>query len=95
MVFPLAGVTGRASIMDAAGVGGLGGTYAGSPIGIAAALAVLDVIEADNLRSRALQVGDQIHARLQVLARAQPCIGRHPRPRSDAGPGVGEKPRNP
>ncbi len=43
--FPLAGVLGKAHIMDAADPGGLGGTYAGSPVALAAALAVLDVIE--------------------------------------------------
>ena len=43
--FPLSGVLGKAEIMDAPGAGGLGGTYAGSPLGCAAGLAVLDVIE--------------------------------------------------
>ncbi|KAK0358071.1 hypothetical protein LTR94_036844, partial [Friedmanniomyces endolithicus] len=40
--FPLSGVIGRAAVMDAIGPGGLGGTYAGSPVAVAAALAVLD-----------------------------------------------------
>ncbi len=51
--FPLAAVVGKAAIMDAAAPGGLGGTYAGSPIACAAALAVLDVIESERLCERA------------------------------------------
>ncbi len=47
--FPLAAVTGRAEIMDAPGPGGLGGTYGGNPLGIAAAHAVLDVIVDEDL----------------------------------------------
>lgn len=73
--FPLAGVTGRASLMDAAQVGGLGGTYGGSPIGIAAALVVLELIEADGLCDRAARLGATIRSRLEALARELPCIG--------------------
>src|SRR5882757_8112570 len=73
--FPLSGVTGRATIMDAAHPGGLGGTYGGNPISIAAAHAVLDVIEAEGLCSRAMAVGDKMRNRLQSLAREFPCIG--------------------
>jgi 4-aminobutyrate aminotransferase len=73
--FPLSGVTGRASIMDAAHAGGLGGTYGGNPISIAAAHAVLDVIEAEGLCARAAAVGDKMHARLLALAKELPCIG--------------------
>jgi 4-aminobutyrate aminotransferase len=73
--FPLSGVTGRATIMDAAHPGGLGGTYGGNPISIAAAHAVLDVIEAEGLCSRATAVGDKMRNRLQSLARDLPCIG--------------------
>lgn len=62
--FPLAGVIGRASIMDAVAPGGLGGTYGGSPIGCAAALAVLDVIEQEGLCARAVDIGAQLRARL-------------------------------
>lgn len=47
--FPLAGVTGRAEVMDAIAPGGLGGTYAGNPIACAAALAVLQIFEQENL----------------------------------------------
>jgi 4-aminobutyrate aminotransferase len=73
--FPLSGVTGRASIMDAAHPGGLGGTYGGNPISIAAAHAVLDVIEAESLCPRAAAVGDKMRTRLQALAKELPCIG--------------------
>ena len=73
--FPLSGVTGRAAIMDAAHTGGLGGTYGGNPISIAAAHAVLDVIEAEGLCHRAATVGDKMRTRLQALAKELPCIG--------------------
>lgn len=66
--FPLSGVIGRAEIMDAAGPGGLGGTYAGSPIACAAALAVLDVIEEEGLIERANAVGARIKAALEQAA---------------------------
>jgi 4-aminobutyrate aminotransferase/4-aminobutyrate aminotransferase/(S)-3-amino-2-methylpropionate transaminase len=73
--FPLSGVTGRATIMDAAHAGGLGGTYGGNPISIAAAHAVLDVIEAEGLCARAAAVGDKMRTRLLALAQELPCIG--------------------
>jgi 4-aminobutyrate aminotransferase len=73
--FPLSGVTGRATIMDAAHAGGLGGTYGGNPISIAAAHAVLDVIEAEGLCQRAAAVGDKMRTRLLALAQELPCIG--------------------
>ena len=63
--FPLSGVTGRATIMDAAHPGGLGGTYGGNPISIAAAHAVLDVIESEGLCARAARVGQKMQSRLQ------------------------------
>ena len=72
---PLAGVIGRAHIMDAPQVGGLGGTYAGSPLGCAAALAVLEVIERENLCERALRLGEVITARLRDWQSRWPCIG--------------------
>ena len=73
--FPLSGVVGRAPIMDAAHAGGLGGTYGGNPISIAAAHAVLDVIELEDLCSRALRVGQTMRTRLQALAQEVPAIG--------------------
>lgn len=73
--FPISAVTGRATIMDAAHPGGLGGTYGGNPISIAAAHAVLDVIEAEGLCQRAASVGDKMRTRLMTLAKEFPCIG--------------------
>jgi 4-aminobutyrate aminotransferase / (S)-3-amino-2-methylpropionate transaminase / 5-aminovalerate transaminase len=66
--FPLAGVLGKAHVMDATDPGGLGGTYAGSPIACAAALAVLDVIAEEKLLERADAMGVKIKARLQSYA---------------------------
>ncbi|MBB4614198.1 4-aminobutyrate--2-oxoglutarate transaminase [Novosphingobium taihuense] len=66
--FPLAGVIGRAEVMDAIGPGGLGGTYAGSPIAVAAALAVLDVIEDEQLNDRANQIGARIRTAVEAAA---------------------------
>jgi len=58
--FPLSGVLGKAEIMDAPEAGGLGGTYAGNPLALVAALAVLDVIEEEKLLARAEHVGKKI-----------------------------------
>lgn len=66
--FPIAAVTGRAEIMNAAGPGGLGGTYAGNPLAVAAANAVLDVIADEGLLARAGMIGDAFRARLQKIA---------------------------
>lgn len=57
---PLSGVIGRSDIMDAANPGELGGTYAGSPLGCAAALAVLDIIESEKLNERAEKIGRHV-----------------------------------
>jgi 4-aminobutyrate aminotransferase / (S)-3-amino-2-methylpropionate transaminase / 5-aminovalerate transaminase len=62
--FPLSAVVGRASVMDKAGPGAFGGTYGGSPIGCAAALAVLDVIADEKLLARADVIGSRIRAKL-------------------------------
>lgn len=67
--FPLSGVIGRAEIMDAPETGGLGGTYAGSPVACAAALAVLDVIAEEKLVDRANAIGIRIKAALEKAAR--------------------------
>jgi 4-aminobutyrate aminotransferase/(S)-3-amino-2-methylpropionate transaminase len=61
--------------MDAAHVGGLGGTYGGNPISIAAAHAVLDVVEAEGLCARAARVGQKMRSRLEALAKQRPRIG--------------------
>ncbi|WP_337023373.1 MULTISPECIES: 4-aminobutyrate--2-oxoglutarate transaminase [unclassified Pantoea] len=63
--FPLSAVSGRAEVMDAPEPGGLGGTYAGSPPAIAAAHAVLDIIEEEQLCARANQLGEQLSATLR------------------------------
>jgi 4-aminobutyrate aminotransferase len=73
--FPLSGVTGRAAMMDSAHPGGLGGTYGGNPISIAAAHAVLDVIEAEALCARASRVGQKMRAHLEALQKEIPAIG--------------------
>ncbi len=71
---PLAAVTGRATIMDAANPGGLGGTYGGNPLGIAAAHAVLDVIEDEGLCARADALGDRLRRKLEGMRNAVPEI---------------------
>jgi len=73
--FPLAAVVGKANIMDAPMTGGLGGTYAGSPVSCAAALAVLEVMEKEKLPARAVQVGDLITQRLRKLQSQLTCVG--------------------
>lgn len=65
--FPLSGVIGRADVMDTVEPGGLGGTYGGSPIGCAAALAVLDVIEDEGLLARAEVIGQTVRSALLPL----------------------------
>jgi 4-aminobutyrate aminotransferase/(S)-3-amino-2-methylpropionate transaminase len=60
---PLAAVTGRAEIMDAPGVGGVGGTFGGNPAACEAALAVLDMIERENLCARANLLGERFRKR--------------------------------
>jgi 4-aminobutyrate aminotransferase/(S)-3-amino-2-methylpropionate transaminase len=72
--FPISAVVGRAEIMDAPAPGGLGGTYAGSPLACAAALAVLEVFEEENLLQRSRDIGQRITSHLQALAKDHPCI---------------------
>ncbi|WP_038901359.1 4-aminobutyrate--2-oxoglutarate transaminase [Dickeya dadantii] len=66
--FPISGVVGRAEVMDAPGPGGLGGTYAGNPLAVASALAVLDVIEEEQLCQRAQRLGATL---VEALERAK------------------------
>lgn len=70
--YPLSGVVGRAEVMDAPQPGGLGGTYGGSPLGIAAALAVMDVIRDEDLCARAQKLGDALKSRLSSLRNEVP-----------------------
>ena len=72
---PLSAVTGRADIMDAPPPGGLGGTYAGSPLGCAAGLAVLEVIRDEQLLTRAQDIGRFMSSRLKGLQVRFPCVG--------------------
>ncbi len=71
---PLAAVTGKAELMDAAHPGGLGGTYGGNPLGIAAANAVLDVIEEEDLCARANDLGGRLKQRLEAIRSVTPEI---------------------
>jgi len=72
--FPISAVIGRADVMDAPAPGGLGGTYAGSPLGCAAALAVLEVFEEENLLARARHLGEKLTSALRTLARRHRCM---------------------
>jgi 4-aminobutyrate aminotransferase/(S)-3-amino-2-methylpropionate transaminase len=82
--FPLSGVVGKASVMDAPDPGGLGGTYAGSPIACAAALAVLDVIAEEKLVERANKLGDRIKGDLARIAQRNDTVAMS----SIRGPGA-------
>jgi 4-aminobutyrate aminotransferase/(S)-3-amino-2-methylpropionate transaminase len=72
---PLSAVTGRADIMNSAHAGGLGGTYAGSPVAVRAALATMETYERENLAKRALELGDIISATFTELKHSDPRIG--------------------
>jgi len=72
--FPISAVVGKSEIMDAPLPGGLGGTYGGSPVACAAALAVLDVIEEENLIVRSAQIGETFNERLSSLQAKYPQL---------------------
>nr|MDT0253723.1 4-aminobutyrate--2-oxoglutarate transaminase [Endozoicomonas sp.] len=72
--FPIAALVGKADVMDAANPGGLGGTYAGSPLGCVAALEVLKLIDEEQLCQKALAIGEIMKARLQALQQQFPVI---------------------
>jgi 4-aminobutyrate aminotransferase len=72
--FPLSAVVGRAGLMDAPAAGGLGGTYAGNPLAIAAAHAVLDTIDNENLCARSAELGERLREFLQELASGNGAI---------------------
>jgi len=93
----LSAVTGRAEIMDAPAPGGLGGTYAGNPLAVAAAHAVIDIMHDERLPQRGHELGQQLMARLHALQPKVPCMAairgqgamiaaefRHPDGRADA-----------
>ncbi|MHA3055342.1 4-aminobutyrate--2-oxoglutarate transaminase [Acinetobacter sp. ANC 4633] len=75
--FPISGVVGRAEVMDAPNPGGLGGTYAGSPIAVAAAHAVIDVIEGENLCERANELGAELVTTLESIKQATGNVVTH------------------
>jgi len=72
----LSAVVGRAEVMDAPNPGGLGGTYAGHPLAVAASHAVLDVIAEERLCDRANVLGERLQARLRTLQAANPAIAQ-------------------
>jgi 4-aminobutyrate aminotransferase/(S)-3-amino-2-methylpropionate transaminase len=73
--FPLSGVIGRKALMDAVAPGALGGTYAGSPVACAAALAVLDVIEEEGLVERADVIGATIKGAIEDVSQQNDAVG--------------------
>ena len=75
MGLPLSGVLGRAEIMDAPVAGGVGGTFVGNPVAIAAALAVLDVIEDEGLVERSAAIGETMQARMLSWQARWPQVG--------------------
>jgi 4-aminobutyrate aminotransferase/(S)-3-amino-2-methylpropionate transaminase len=72
---PLAAVTGRADVLEASHIGGLGGTYGGNPLACAAALAVLNAMETEAIPARAARTGERIRARFCHWAARHSCIG--------------------
>ena len=72
--FPLAAVVGKSEIMDAPLPGGLGGTYGGSPVGCVAALAVLEVMQEEQLVERAVKIGDTFNQALSALKEQYPQL---------------------
>ncbi|MDR2637348.1 MAG: 4-aminobutyrate--2-oxoglutarate transaminase [Zoogloeaceae bacterium] len=71
----ISAIVGRADVMDASTSGGLGGTYGGNPVSCAAALAVLDIVEEENLCARSVAIGARIRGYFSELARKVSCIG--------------------
>jgi 4-aminobutyrate aminotransferase-like enzyme len=71
----LSAVVGRSEVMDAPNPGGLGGTYAGNPLAVAAAHAVLDVMAEEKLCDRANVLGERLTARLAQAKSKNPCMG--------------------
>jgi 4-aminobutyrate aminotransferase/(S)-3-amino-2-methylpropionate transaminase len=73
--FPLAAVTGRAEIMDAPEVGGLGGTFGGNPVSCAAALASIETIEKEGLLARSMAIGERFEARARTWQKRWALVG--------------------
>ncbi|PKF50056.1 4-aminobutyrate--2-oxoglutarate transaminase [Enterovibrio nigricans] len=72
--YPLSGIIGKRDIMDSPTPGGLGGTYGGSPVGCAAALAVLAELESKSLNDRAQEIGDQLHRAFSEIIALKPNL---------------------
>jgi 4-aminobutyrate aminotransferase/(S)-3-amino-2-methylpropionate transaminase len=72
---PLAGVTGRAEVVDAVGPGGLGGTFGGNPVACAAAMAVLDEVATESFQQRARELGERIREALDGIATRVDAVG--------------------
>jgi 4-aminobutyrate aminotransferase / (S)-3-amino-2-methylpropionate transaminase / 5-aminovalerate transaminase len=72
---PISGVVGRAEIIDAPTPGGLGGTYGGNPLACAAANAVLDIFEKENLLERSSKIGEKLRVGLEALTATHPQMG--------------------
>jgi len=72
---PLAAVTGRAEIMDAVHVGGLGGTYGGNPVACAAALGAIEAMRTHDLCGAARRLGEVMRERLAAVRKAHTCVG--------------------
>ena len=91
---PLAGVTGRAELMDAVHPGGLGGTYGGNPVACAAALGSLETMVKEDLPARARRIGEHHAAEAARAGRGQPGDRRRARPGRDARGGAGPSRRD-
>jgi len=72
---PLAGITGRAEILDSVHTGGMGGTYGGNPVASAAALAAIDFMQKTDLPRRAEKIGEIMRTRLDEIASKYPLVG--------------------
>src|SRR5437868_1778908 len=72
---PISSITGRAEVMDHPMVGGLGGTFGGNPLACRAALAVLDLIERENLSERAVEIGEKVRERFRHFQQKYQIIG--------------------
>jgi 4-aminobutyrate aminotransferase / (S)-3-amino-2-methylpropionate transaminase / 5-aminovalerate transaminase len=72
---PLAAVTGRADVMDAPDVGGLGGTFGGNPVACAAGVVVLDELGRDEFRAHSAQLGERLRTRLNEIAAGSEHVG--------------------
>ena len=73
--YPIAGITGKAEVMDVPGPGGIGGTFGGNPMACEVALTVFDIIEEEGLSERAMEIGRRVKERFAVMQHRFPQIG--------------------